>query len=93
MAMLGEVTIIYTNGRRQDVTPTIAALAKAEAHLAKMGLSIENAGLNGSLYAVYATLRAGGETAMPYEQWLNTVEQFGDTDAVEDDEGKAVPEA
>lgn len=92
MAMLGEVTIIYTNGRKQDVTPTIAALAKAEAHLAKMGLNIANAGLNGSLYAVYATLRSAGETAMPYEQWLNTVEQFGDTDAEEADEGKAVPE-
>lgn len=92
MAMLGEVSVIYTNGRKQDVKPTVAALAKAEAHLAKMGLNMENGGINGSLYAVYATLRAAGETAMPYEQWLNTIETFGDDDK-ETDEGKALPAA
>lgn len=93
MALTKEISINYTNGSTQRLTPTMAALAKAEIHLAKEGLALQDASINGMLYAAYATLRAAGDVAMPYERWMETIESIGDPDDGEADEGKASPAA
>ena len=93
MALTKEISINYTNGTETRITPTMAALAKAELHLAKEGLALQDASLNGMLYAAYATLRASGDVAMPYDRWIETVESIGDPDDGEADEGKASPAA
>ena len=96
MALTKEISINYTNGSTQRLTPTMAALAKAEIHLAKEGLALQDASINGMLYAAYATLRAAGDVAMPYERWVDTIESIGDPgdpDDDEADEGKASPAA
>lgn len=93
MALTKEISINYTNGSTQRLTPTMAALAKAEIHLAKEGLALQDASINGMLYAAYATLRAAGDVAMPYERWVDTIESIGDPGDGEADEGKASPAA
>ncbi|MEE1159863.1 MAG: hypothetical protein UHS51_10620 [Atopobiaceae bacterium] len=93
MALTKEISINYTNGSTQRLTPTMAALAKAEIHLAKEGLALQDASINGMLYAAYATLRAAGDVAMPYERWVETIESIGGPDDGEADEGKASPAA
>lgn len=90
MALTKEISINYTNGDETRITPTMASLAKAELHLAKEGLALQDATLNGMLYSAYATLRASGDVAMPYDRWVETVESIGDP-ADEADEGKATP--
>lgn len=93
MALTKEISINYTNGSTQRLTPTMAALAKAEIHLAKEGLALQDASINGMLYAAYATLRAAGDVAMPYERWMETIESIGAAGDGEADEGKASPAA
>lgn len=89
MALTKEISINYTNGSTQRLTPTMAALAKAEIHLAKEGLALQDASINGMLYAAYATLRATGDVAMPYERWVDTIESIGDPDDGDPDDGEA----
>lgn len=93
MALTKEISINYTNGSTQRITPTVAALSKAELHLAKEGLALQDASFTAMMFAAYATLRASGDVAMPYERWVDTIESIGDPDDGEADEGKASPAA
>lgn len=88
--MARQIKLTYADGTTQTARLSMKAMCKAEEHAIKEGWgNAQQSPMRITLYAAYAALRMAGETAEPFDAWLERVDDMdesteGDTDPLQD---------